>query len=239
MTFHFEQLTRDQLNIPGEAKNPTITPYFTYMEVDNVAQSENQKKLVKDLRPVCQLRIAGDRYYSPVVPVDSVWRTDGVNQITFAELYATQYRAFLNSEEQIADGTPLEELRPYGISPAQLSMCRAAKIYTVEALYHLEGPNAKNLGMHINSLKPMAQRFMESRGSVHAQSKEIEALKQQIEELRGAVIPPVESSPEEIDEALYEAMTEQELRDFIIEKTGTKPDGRLGHSALVNLAKGM
>lgn len=234
----FNQLPRDQIKVPGDEKFHSVTPYFSHMNLLDENKSEQEGKAVYEMREVCQLRFAGDRNYSPVVPVDSMFRKIGLNEITYAEQWSDQYRAFLQGDAQIADGTPLEELTPYGITPAQLSLCRALKIYTVEALYYLEGANRKSLGVHANTLKPMAEQFIEARKSGIDQSARIAELEAKIAAL-STTIPEQEPTEEEIDESLFEAMTEDELRDMIQKKTGTKPDGRLGHAALVNMAKGM
>lgn len=234
----FQEIDRSKIVIAGEENFHTITPYFQHMNLLNQVRSEQEGKAVYEVKEVCQLRFAGDRNYSPVVPVDSMYRKQGLNVITFAERWADQYRQFLNGDAQIADGTPLEELTPYGITPAQLSLCRALKIYTIESLHQLEGANLRSLGVHANTLKPMVKKYMQARNTGVNHSKEIEELKRQIAEL-STKVPEQSASEDEIDEALYGAMTGDELRAIIEEKTGTKPDGRLGHDALVNMAKGM
>lgn len=238
MSFDFEPMDRSQIKIPGEENFHTITPYFMHMNLLNQVKSEIEGKAVYEIKEVCQLRFAGDRNYSPVVPVDSMYRKNGLRVITFAERWADQYRQFLANESQVAEGTPLEELTPYGITPAQLSLCRALKIYTIEALFHLEGSNLRSLGAHANVLKPMAKKYMEARRTGADQSAKIAELEKRIAEM-AAPLPEKVATEEEIDVAYYEAMTEDELRDMIEKKTGTKPDGRLKHESLVNLAKGM
>lgn len=240
--FQFQQLNQDQIRLPGESLFHTITPYFQHLNWHDQVQSEIEKKDIFKIVEVVQLRFAGDRYYSPVVPVDSMYRKEGLKVITYAERWATQYRQFLNNEAQVAEGTPLDNLTGYGITPAQLSLCRALKIYSIEALYHLEGANLKSLGPHANDLKPMAKRYMADRASGSAMEKELAALRAEVATLKAAV-PEKEATQEEIEAALttanFDAMTEEELRVYIMDRTNTKPDGRLGKSALVNMAKGM
>lgn len=243
MSFQFQQLSNDQIRIPGENNFNTITPYFMHLNVLDQVQSEIQKKAVYDIKEVVQLRFAGDRYYSPVVPTDSMYRMVGLNVITYAERWADQYRQFLNNEAQVAEGTPLDNLTSYGITQAQLSLCRALKIYSIEALYHLEGANLKSLGVHANDLKPMAKRYMEDRANGSEQEKKIRELEAKIAEMQAAVIPAKEPTQEDVDDALqaaeFERMTPDQLRDYIETKTQKRPDGRLGRDALLNMAKGM
>src|SRR5690606_20628743 len=112
--------------------------------------------------------------------------------------------------EQKAAGTPLEMLKPYGITPAQLSLCRALKIYSIEALHQLEGPNVKNLGMAANDLKRMADDYMADRAKGTRALSEVEKLRAEIERLKqGQAIPP-EVSPEEVEQAVKAADDEFE-----------------------------
>jgi len=238
MDIEAQQIPREHIRIPGDEKFYSVTPYFQHLNWLDENQSEQQGKPVYKVIEVCQIRFAGDRNYSPIVPVDSMFRKMGLTEISYAEQWSEQYRSFLQGDAQIAEGTPLEELTIYGITPSQLSLCRALKIYTVEALYHLEGANRKNLSSHANTLKPMADTFMEARRTGNDQSKRIAELEEKLAAMSVA-ISEKEASPDEVDKALYEAMTGDELRDMIFEKTGAKPDGRLGHEALVNMAKGM
>lgn len=242
MSFQFQQLSNDQIRIPGENQFNTITPYFMHLNVLDQVQSEIQKRPVYDIKEVVQLRFAGDRYYSPVVPIDSMYRMVGLNVITYAERWADQYRQFLNNEAQVAEGTPLDNLMPYGITPAQLSLCRALKIYSIEALYHLEGANLKSLGVHANDLKPMAKRYMADRASGSAMERELAQVKAELAAMKAA-IPAHEPTKEDVDSAIeaadFELMTLDQLRDIIEEKTQKRPDGRLGRDALINMAKGM
>lgn len=244
MAFAYKQIPSDQIrNIPGENNFRSITPYFMHVNLKDDIQSEIQGKEVFQMHEVVQLRFAGDRYYSPVMPVDSMYRKIGNNVITYAERWAEQYRQFLANEDQIAEGTPLDNLTNYGITPAQLSLCRALKIYSIEALYHLEGSNLKSLGVHANDLKPMARKFMEDRQSGANQLSRIAELEAKIAALQSGVVVKEDMPEDEADEAIeladIEAMSVEELRAIIVEKTMTKPDMRLGHAALVNLVKGM
>ncbi len=117
-----------------------------------------------------------------------------IASITYAERWADQYAAFLSGNDQKASGTPLEMLKPYGISDAQLSLCRALRVYSIESLHHLEGQNLKNLQMNANPLKDMARRYMADRASGANNADEMAKLRAQIEALQ-AQIPAKEPTP--------------------------------------------
>jgi hypothetical protein len=135
-------------------------------------------------------------------------------------------------------------LQDYGITPAQLSICRALKIYSIEALHAIDGPNVKALGMSANALKQMARRYVEdhAKRSIESTNSEVDKLKAELERLK-ALIPAQETSPEEIDalvaeaDELFEAMTADELKDFIASKAGARPRGNPNHETLVSMAR--
>lgn len=236
----------ESVTLPFETNsNHAVTAFFKHLSVLNVAQSETQGKRVYDLMEVVELRFAGDRNYAPVMPSDSMWQKIGDRVVTYAERFSDQYRAFLMGDEQKAGGTALEMLQDYGITPAQLSICRALKIYSIEALNAIDGPNVKALGMSANSLKAMAKRYVEenARRSIESTNGEVEKLKAELKRLT-ALIPAAETPPEEIDALIsvadqeFEAMTSDDLKDFIASKTGEgRPRGNPSHDTLVSMAK--
>lgn len=217
-----------------DTRDLTVTPFFKVIEVENIPKSESAGHAVKEMVEVVEVRFAGSNNYAPIFPAHQTWRREGNKAITYAERWADQYREFKEGNPQQAKGTPLEMLRPYGATEEQLSICRVHRIYSIEALDHLEGDKLKSLGMMGNSLKELARKYKADHSASASAIKEIEELKKRIAELESTstTIP-------EIEEELYEAMTEDELRDMIESKTGTKPDGRLSHASLVNLAKGL
>ena len=235
----------DSVRLPHEAHHHTITPLFKHMSVLNVAQSEIQGKAVYDLKEVVELRFAGDRNYAPVFPADAQSYRIGTRVVTFAERFSDQYVAFVAGDNQRANGTALELLQDYGITPAQLSICRALKIYSIEALYNLGTNELKNLGMSANALRSMAKRYMDERTKreISTNTDSIDALKAEVDRLK-ALIPAEQTAPEEIDalvaesDELFEAITADELKDFIAGKTGEgRPRGNPSHETLVSMAK--
>lgn len=213
------------LSVPIDLTDITITPVFKHLVLENVAKSEVAGRAIMETHEVVEVRFAGQKNYSPVFPVTATYRREGLKVITYAERWADQYADFMQGNAQRASGTPLEMLRPYGISESQLSVCRALKIYSVEALHHLEGPAVKSLGMASNDLKRMADEFMTSkdeRGTDRARIAELEA---QIAAMRQP-IPEKEASPDEIDAVVSTADAEREsLKARYAELTGARPKG--------------
>lgn len=239
-------------SVPIDMRDITVTPVFRYDTIEDINASEREGKLVKKVRQVVEVRFAGSRNYSPVFPVDAFWRRQNGRIVTYAERWAEQYRAFLAGASQEAAGTPLEMLRPYGISDSQLSLCKALKIYSIEALYHLEGDARKSLQMAGNDLKAMAEKFMADRQSKAGAVDEIENLKAEIAKLKLAqagtetqtteVLVP-DPKPEEVEAAVarsdaeYESLTDAELKAIIKDKTGQAPRGTPGRDFLLNAVR--
>lgn len=244
MTNETQRGLPESVRLPHEAHHHTITPLFKHMSVLNVAQSEIQGKAIHDLMEVVELRFAGDRNYAPVFPADAQSYRIGTRIVTFAERFSDQYVAFVAGDNQRANGTALELLQDYGITPAQLSICRALKIYSIEALHNLGTNELKNLGMSANVLRTMAKRYMDERTKreISTNTDSIDALRAEVERLT-ALIPAEQTAPAEIDDLVeaadseFESMSDDQLKEFIASKVGRKPQGNPAHSTLVSMAK--
>lgn len=227
-----------------DTRDITVTPVFMHMQIENVPKSESAGHAVLEMHEVVQVRFAGSKNYSPIFPADAFWKRDGMDVITYAERWPDQYRQFKEGNPQEANGTPLEMLRTYGITPEQLSLCRALKIYSIEALDAMEGPAVKSLGMNANILRETARRFLADRDKGRDNSAEIDELKAQIATLmaeRSTVLPAVEPTPVEIDQAVqaaddaYAGLTDDELKERIALKVGARPRGTPSRDTLVRL----
>jgi hypothetical protein len=222
-----------------DTREITITPLFRYESIEDINRSEREGRLVKKMIQVVEVRFAGTKNYCPVFPVDAVWKTENGQKITYAERWADQYRSFVAGANQEAQGTPLEMLSTYGMSDANLSLCRALRIYSIEALYHLEGDALKSLGMVSNSLKEMARAYMANRAKSNDGVAEMDALRAELAALK-AQIPVKEPAPEEIEELLkasndeFDSMSEDMLKEKIAEITGSKPRGNPSRATLLS-----
>lgn len=221
-----------------DTREITITPLFRYESIEDINKSEREGHLVKKMIQVVEVRFAGSKNYSPVFPVDAVWKTENGRAVTYAERWGDQYRAFVAGANQEAQGTPLEMLSAYGMSDANLSLCRALRIYSIESLYHLEGDALKSLGIMSNTLKDMARAYMADRSKSTDGVAEMAALREEIAALR-AQIPVKEASPEEIDVLLqasadeFDAMSDEQLKEAISGKVGSRPRGNPSRQTLL------
>lgn len=220
-----------QIDIDKEIE---ITPVFKYIEVENVPQSEIAGHAVFEQREVVEVRFAGSRNYSPVVPVDAMFKREGLKVITYAERWERQYNAFKNGEQQEAEGTPLNMLASYGVTPEMLSLCRVRKIYSIEALHSMEGDRLKGLGMHQNKLKEAARKFLADRGNSAVQADEIADLRAQLAALQQQIstaVPAEETPPADADRVAeevgaYADLTDDEIKARIKKATGEAPRGQ-------------
>ena len=219
----------------------TITPLFKMLEVENVPKSEVAGYAVMEMKEVVEVRFAGSKNYAPIFPADAMWKREGNQTITYAERWPEQYQAFKNGNPQEAQGTPLQMLR--GVTPEQLSLCRALKIYSIEALHHLEGPALKTLGMHANMLKQAAAQFLAERDKGAHALNEVEALRAELAAMKAQMaIPAEQASPEAVDAALkaaddaYAGQSDADLKDEIARLTdGKRPQGNPSRSTLVSM----
>jgi hypothetical protein len=224
----------EQLHYDEQWLEMQITPFFRFETYENVPQSELREEPVMETIEVVELRFAGDKNYAPVFPALGFHRREGHKEITFAERFSKQYAEFQGGVAQQASGTPLEKLLSYGISSAQLSLCRALKIYSIEALHGLEGQNLKSLGMNQNALKDMAARFMADRSSGGDTARELAELRAEIAALRNPIPVDAKADADILPDG-YETMTDAELKDAIEAKVGARPRGNPSRETLVRM----
>lgn len=229
------------LSVPIDTREISITPLFRHESVEDIQASERAGHKVAKIMEVVEVRFAGSKNYAPVFPVTAMWKRDGMKVITYAERWAEQYRAFKASGDQRASGTPLELLQPYGITGAQLSLCRTLNIYSIEQVDMLEGQNLKNLGMAANDLKTMASRYLADRAKGADSAGKIAELEAEVQRLR-ASIPVKEATPGEkaaaleVSDAAYSQMTDDQIKDAIAEKSGSgRPRGNPSRATLVSM----
>lgn len=226
------------LSVPIDTRDITVTPVFQHISIEDVPASEREGKQIMKVIEAVEVRFAGSKLYAPVFPATAMWKRDGHRIVTYAERWADQYRDFLNGNEQKAAGTPLEMLKPYGISDSQLSLCRALKIYSIEALDNLEGQNLKNLQMNANPLKDMARKYMADRAAGASSADEIAKLQAEIAALKAA-LPAKTPTPAEVEQAIqvaddeYAALTDADLKEKIAGITGARPKGNPSRATLV------
>ena len=195
-----------------------VVPYFRAEPYQDFEATKREGRPIFRDREVCEIRIAGDRNFAPVVPAHDMWqRVDG-EPITYAQRFADAYARFKDGREQIAAGTPLAEL-PF-LTEAKRAELRALKVYTAEALASLDGKPLSNLGQQGRALKNQAQAYLDNaRGNA-----DTSAMAQELAELR-ATIAEMKSAPTEVPANDTEAFEKEQLKEQIQMLTGQRPRG--------------
>lgn len=195
--------------------NDALTvPFFKTIPVLNQpASKEAGRPIYKDME-VVEVRIAGERNFSPVFPAHAMWQRIDGEEVTYAQRWPDAYARFSAGKEQVAMGTPLSEL-PF-LTESKRAELRALKVYTAEALASLDGKNLSSLGASGREMKNQAAAYLERAGN-SAQSvalaAEVEALRAELAALRG-------------DKAVEPADDEKEaLKVQIADITGARPKG--------------
>lgn len=196
-----------------------IVPFFKNEPFHDPEASQREGRPIYRDRVICEMRIAGDRNYAPVVPAHDMWmRVDGV-PVTYAERFPEAYARFMQGQEQVADGTPLAEL-PF-LTEAKRAELRALKVYTAEALASLDGAPLKALGMRGRELKTQATAYLENAsGSARTVqlAGEVETLRAELAQLRAG-------APGQAPEADPEAAEKEAIKTQLHKLTGRRPAG--------------
>jgi hypothetical protein len=224
----------------------TITPVFKIMQIENIPKSETAGHAVMEMKEMVEIRFAGRANYVPVRETNEFWRREGNQIITYQERWPEQFRQFREGDPQEALGTPLEMLRSFGVTPEQISLCRALRIYSIETLHALTGPAVKSLGMNANMLKEAASAFMADRLKGAEAFAVIEKLRAEIAGMRAASTVLPQDAPDEKEvEAMVaaadanfaeaEAMTFNDLKDEVTRRLGHNPPGNPSRARLVKM----
>jgi hypothetical protein len=236
-----------------EASRLIVT--FENHPVLNESKSKELGRPFFDDMEVCRIRMSGDRLQSPVFPAWSEAPggiedpdTGLTRPSTYAEKYATQYKAFKAGEQQVKEGTPLEAL-PF-LTLAKVKELKAVHVYTAEGLADLDGANLKTLGQGGREWKEKAKAYLENAaGSAHSTklAEENLYLRQQLETLQKEHAQFKAPDDERLTENLgyddapagksqFEGWEDELIKEWIAEKTGSKPRGNPSHATLVKMA---
>jgi hypothetical protein len=216
------------------ADKDLVIPVFKIHTQKNEAKSKDAGRPIFDDMEVVEVRFAGDRNKVSVFPAHSISgeaqdEKGDTRKITYAERWPEQYKRFKAKEQQIAEGTPVDEL-PF-LTQAKRSELKALSIYTAEALAALDGQPLKNLGQGGRELKNQAVAYLErAAGSadVTRMAAELEELRRTVAELRADKTAAGDSE--------FASWSADQIKDWIEEKIGERPKGNPSHATLVKRA---
>jgi hypothetical protein len=233
------------------AEQSRIAATFENFPVLNEAASKEKGRPIFDDMEVVRIHMAGDRQQSPVFPA---WaevpggiedeETGMTRPGTYAEKYAKQYEQFKKGERQTKSGTPIEAL-PF-LTPAKQKELKGLNIYTAEALASLDGQPLKTLGQGGREWKNQAQAYLDNAAgsaNVTRLASENEFLKQELERMKAE-----QSQYRQVLDAervttdlgygpALEGKSDDELKDYIEEKTGKRPRGNPSRNTLLQVAQ--
>jgi hypothetical protein len=213
---------------------------------------ENEDKTKLAGRPIfddvehVEIRGPGSRN-STVHPATEVshWKDDPYTgrqrQVTYAERFNRQYNQFKEHAAQTASGTPLAAV-PF-LTEGKRAELRSLNVYTVEALAAVDGQELKNLGHNGREFKNKAQEYidrslqaapdMQLRAQLEALRARAEVLESDNAALKQKAAPP---SADDVVDAAFDAMSVEQLRDYIATHTGVAPVGTPSRKNLLRMA---
>jgi hypothetical protein len=231
--------------MPAQDPDDLLVVLFKHLAVENKPLSLKEGRPIYDDVEICEIRAPGFKDVK-VFPATAFARwvdnpyTGEQTQQTYAERFRHQYQQFKSHVAQTKSGTPLD-LVPF-LTDGRRAELRAQNIYTVEQLAAVEGAELKNLGPGGREMKNAAQAFIDE-GRAAAPNKqmlaELEALK-----ARNAVLEEdmkLRQARRAVEEAVddeFEAMSLEQLREYITAQTGQAPLGSLNRKNLMRLAAG-
>lgn len=213
-----------------------VIPVFKIISNKNEAKTREQGRPIYDDMEVVEVRFAGDRNKISVFPANSICGEQqddegATYKITYKERWAKQYERFKAKSQQVAEGTPIDEL-PF-ISQGKRLELKGLNIYTAEALAALDGQSLKNLGQGGRDLKNQAQAYLDNASgsaNVTRMAAEIAELRQTLADLQADKPAKTEGvSP-------FESWDSDQIKDWIEEKLNERPKGNPSHATLVKRA---
>jgi hypothetical protein len=217
-----------------DKNDPLVIPVFKIHTQKNEAKSKEAGRPIFDDMEVVEVRFAGDRNKISVFPAHSICgetqdESGDTIKITYAQRWSDQYKRFKAKQQQVAEGTPVDEL-PF-LTQAKRSELKALSIYTAEALAALDGQPLKNLGQGGRDLKNQAQAYLDNaKGSANVtkMAAELEELRRTVAELR--------ADKAGVSDSEFASWTADQIKDWIDEKIGERPKGNPSHATLVKRA---
>jgi len=221
------------------SEDSLVVPRFYILTTKNDAKSKTEGRPIYDDMETVEVRFAGDRNKVSVFPAHVMCGTtqddDGdFRPMTYAERWPKQYARFKAKAQQVAEGTPIDELT--FLTQAQRHTLKDLSVFTAEALSSLDGVPLKNLGQGGRDLKNQAQAYLNrAAGSADTLrlAKENGELKQRLAELlaeKSAVPVAAESTSQ------FMAWTSDQIKDWIEQQINERPRGNPSHSTLVTRA---
>lgn len=220
----------------------TTARFFTNTIPDPAATKEAGRPKFKEMECV-EITHPADKNSKKVFPALEIIATaedEFGNPVhaTYASKFPEQYRAYKEGRTQTMSGTPLSAA-PF-LTPGRVLELNALRVHTVEQLAALDGQNLKNIGPGGRDLKNQAVAYIETsktNADYASVAAENAALKARLEALEATVnssnvIAPADTA----NQSAFETWDDEDLKLFILDATGARPQGNPKHDTLVKLA---
>lgn len=224
--------------------------FYTFA-APNPRKTQEEGRPIFDDREMVRIKIPGDRRLTIEAPANEKFRRDiSTNEwVTYKDEYPRHYELFKKGMEQVGTGTPISELT--FLTEAKRAELRALNILTAEHLAGLDGSNLGRLGMGGRALKDQAQAYLDKASQGAGVSKlaaDNEELRRQVEAMQaqmqafmaqGNAPTPAPMKPVTADEtapaSTFEDWSDESLKTFIKERSGTAPRGNPSHATLIRM----
>jgi len=219
----------------ASATDALVIPKFFIHTTENKAKSKAAGRPIFEDMECVEVRFAGNRQTVSVFPAHAqcgeTQDEDGDTHVmTYAQRWPDQYKRFKAKQQQVAEGTPIDELS--FLPAAKRSELKALSIYTAEALAALDGQELKNLGQGGRDLKNQAQAYLDKA----AGSADVVGMASEIDELKRLVAELQSQKAAESGASQFESWTNTQIKDWIEEKISERPKGNPSHATLVKRA---
>lgn len=220
-----------------------LVALFKHLAVYNKPKSLKEGRPIFDDIEVVEIRKPGAKDFQafPALAM-SHWAEDRMTgeqtQVTYAERFSQQYRQFKASSAQTKSGTPLDQVA--FLSEGRRAELRAQNIYTVEQLASIDGAELKNLGPGGREMKNEAVAFIEESKQFAPNlqmADELAALKARNVILEEESLARKAKRESEEADGEFDAMSLEQLKEFITTHTGHGVVGQPNRKTLVRMAE--
>lgn len=197
---------------------------FFIHPVEHAAKSREAGRPIFEDREYVRITLPGDRLREHVAPANEMhYVSHAKRQMTYAERFATLYKAWKDSGEEVGSGTPLTAA-PF-LTPARIEELKHRKIRTVEQLAGLPDSIARTLGMNARDMVAQANAYLkaaEGTSEITRMQAEIDALKKMVGQ---PALQPVDP---------FEGMERDDLHNMAVD-AGLEPRANASREALVKM----
>jgi len=211
---------------------------FHHATRPNPAKSAAEGRPIHDDYEECHIRRPGARDWQPF-PATAFcgWAVDPVSgeqrPMTYAERFQHQYMQFKAQAQQTKTGTPLDAV-PF-LTEGRRAELRAQNVYTVEQLAFIDGQELKNLGINGRDFKNRANEYL-AEAKLNAPSTQLAAELEALRARNAILEEDVEALKKSGGEGMFKDMTEEQIKAYITDHSGSAPVGSLNRKTLIRMA---